>query len=321
VEELNIKEVNLMVLGQGKFKYRRVENWAKIPPYFEYKSTPEVKFRYPLGMTGDSKGRIFVSFRNASHPVIMLDLDGNFLYCWGENYVFDAHDICVGPDDSVYVADRRTHTVEKFTTGGVFLGNWGRGRFDPTPTFSHKPFNMPAGIAFGPSGEMYVADGYGNSVVHKFSPDGKLLKTWGGPGNGTGQFNIPHALAVDKHGNVYVADRMNDRIQKFTAEGEHISTWTDVVFPMDIHMDRENDVIYVLESLDYVNMPQRMPSHTRISIRNLEGAILSEFGGRESEGKGGVLEIGHALWVDPQGNIYEAEILANTRFQKFVRVK
>lgn len=309
-----------MILGQGEYKYRRIENWTKIPPYFQYKPTPDVKRRYPLGIAGDSEGRIFVTFCGTKHPVVIFDRDGNFIYCWGENYVFDPHDIFIGPDDSVYIPDRRTHTVEKFTTAGDLLTTWGK-RFEPSSVFFRRPFNMPTGVTLGPSGDMYVSDGYGNSVVHKFSPEGKLLKTWGGPGNGPGQFNIPHAVAVDRHGNVYVCDRMNDRIQKFTAEGEHIDTWPDVVFPMDIHLDRENDVVYVLESLDYVNLPQRMPSHTRISIRNLEGAILSEFGGRESEGKGGVLELGHALWVDPQGDIYEVEIVANTRLQKFVRVK
>ena len=310
-----------MILGQGEYKYKRVENWFKIPPYFQHRPSPDVKMRYPLGIAGDSQGRIFVTFRNTSHPVVIFDHDGNFIYCWGENYVFDSHGIGVGPDDSVYIVDRYTHTVERFTPGGGFIMNWGN-RFEPSPVYRRRPFNMPTNVGFGPSGEMYVTDGYGNSVVHKFSPEGKLLKTWGGPGPGTdpGQFVLPHAVGVDRYGDVYVCDRVNERVQKFTAEGEYITSWPDVIFPMDIHMDWENDVVYLLETLDYVFYPERMPSRPRISVRNLEGAILSEFGGRESEGKG-VLEIGHAIWVDPQGNIYETEIFDHARLQKFMRVK
>lgn len=311
-----------MVLGQGKYKYRRVENWARIPPYFQYKSTPEAKYRYPLGITGDARnGTIYVTFRNTAHPVVMFDRDGNFSYCWGEREITYPHDITFGPDGLLYIPDIYLHTVEKFTPTGEPRGFIGQGRGIPGVTFIRQPFNMPTGVGFAPSGEMYVTDGYGNSLVHKFSADGKLLKTWGGPGNGPGQFNIPHAVIVDRKGAVYVSDRLNERIQKFTADGELIDIWKNVFFPMDIIMDRENDIIYTLECTDYVGWPERLPGASRITVRDLKGKILGEFGGRESEGKGGVLEIGHAIWVDANGDIYEVEIFSNTRLQKFERVK
>ena len=66
---------------------------------------------------------------------------------------------------------------------------------------------------------MYVSDGYGNARVHKFAADGRLLFSWGEPGSGPGQFHVPHGIAVDAAGTVYVADRENSRIQLFTPDG------------------------------------------------------------------------------------------------------
>ena len=84
-----------------------------------------------------------------------------------------------------------------------------------TITQGGGPFNHPTNLALGPGGEMYVADGYGNCRVHKFSPEGELLHSWGEPGEGPGQFNLPHGVGVDRSGRVAVADRENDRVQFF----------------------------------------------------------------------------------------------------------
>jgi sugar lactone lactonase YvrE len=149
--------------------------------------------------------------------------------------------------------------------------------------------------------------------VHKFSPDGKLLKTWGGFGNGSGQFALPHKLDIDRHGTVYVCDRNNDRIQMFNSDGEFISMWTDFHFPHDIYIDRKNDIAYVVEAM--VNPPHQ----PKISIRDLKGKVLSEWGGRESEKKG-ALEIPHGICVDSYGDIYVGEIVRTRRIQKFIKV-
>src|SRR5207245_8273125 len=84
---------------------------------------------------------------------------------------------------------------------------------------SGPPFHYPTNLAVGPSGDLYVADGYGNARVHRFAPDGRLLHSWGEPGSGPGQFHVPHGLAVDEDGTVYVADRETSRVQHFPADG------------------------------------------------------------------------------------------------------
>src|SRR5262249_54031419 len=102
------------------------------------------------------------------------------------------------------------------------------------------PFNLPTNVAIARSGDLYITDGYGNSRVHKFSAEGKLLFSWGEPGTGPGQFNLPHGIALDRHGLVYVADRENSRIQIFTPEGTYLRQWTDTARPMQIFFNDEN---------------------------------------------------------------------------------
>ena len=153
-------------------------------------------------------------------------------------------------------------------------------------THGGEPFNLPAGIALAPSGEIFVADGYGNCRVHRFSPDGKLLHSWGEPGDGAGQFNIPHGVWIDRHGRVLVADRENDRVQVFTQEGEHITTWpTPLIGAALLYVDDE-DMVYI-------------PEHNAglISILTLEGQRLAQWGSE-------IHRACHGIWLDSHRDLY-----------------
>jgi len=298
-----------MVLGSGDYKYERVEGWAKIPEYFMLDDVVDV--------ATDSQDRVFV-FCRGNHPVLIFDRDGNFVSCWGEGHFLQPHGIFIGPDDSVYLVDNQRHAVEKFTLGGELLMtlprtiSWGR-RGWGMPLMLRVPFNQPTGLALGPSGDMFVSDGYANFLVHKFSPEGELLKTWGEPGTGPGQFALPHNVGVDRHGTVYICDRENDRIQLFSSEGEFITMWVELNHPSDVYIDQQKDIIYVVESGGRSRQP-------RISIRDLKGDVLSMWEGRESEGKGVLGGVAHGIWVDSHGDIYESEIAREQRIQKFARV-
>ena len=99
-------------------------------------------------------------------------------------------------------------------------------------THGGGPFNMPAGIALNEQGQIFIADGYANARVHKFSPQGELLLSWGEPGVGPGEFNLPHGVWIDRFDRVLVADRENDRVQVFTQDGEYLETWpTELIGP------------------------------------------------------------------------------------------
>jgi sugar lactone lactonase YvrE len=108
------------------------------------------------------------------------------------------------------------------------------------------PFNRPTGVAIAPSGEIYIADGYGNARVHRFTAEGELISSWGEPGPGPSQFRLPHHLCVDKTNRVWVADRENSRVQIFREDGKFITQWTDLFRPTAVCIDKD-DIVYVSE--------------------------------------------------------------------------
>ena len=203
------------ILGSGEHRYRVVENWAKLPDGWSLTDAASVAV--------DSKDRIYV-FNRGDHPMVVLDREGNFIKSWGEGLFNRAHGLHIDADDNLYCTDDGDHTVRKCTTDGKVLLTIGIPN-KPAPFMSGEPFHRCTHTALSPKGEIYVSDGYGNACVHKYSPDGKLLKTWGEPGTDPGQFNIVHNIATDADGWVYVADRENHRVQVFDGNGKYETQW------------------------------------------------------------------------------------------------
>jgi sugar lactone lactonase YvrE len=176
------------------------------------------------------------------------------------------------------------------------------------------PYNLPTSIALSESGEIYVTDGYGNSRVHKFSPDGKLLLSWGEPGVGPGQFHLPHGISIDRQGQIYVGDRMNCRIQVFTSAGKYLAQWNDVYQPNDIYIDPAGR-LFVAEIGYQPDLPMPGPvplpgdGFSRITLRDLEGRILCKVTNPDPKAPGGFLSA-HAVRADSHGDLYVGEVSA-----------
>ena len=179
----------MAVLGTGNHRYRVVENWAKLPDGWNLTDVAAVAV--------DSKDRVYV-FNRGEHPMVVLNRDGSFIKSWGEGLFKRAHGLHIDADDNLYCTDDGDHTVRKCTTDGKVLLTIGIPD-EPAPYMSGEPFNRCTHTALSPKGEIYVSDGYGNACVHKYTPDGKLIKTWGEPGTDPGQFNIVHNI-VDRRG-------------------------------------------------------------------------------------------------------------------------
>ena len=196
------------ILGSGEHRYRVVENWAKLPPGWNLTDVASVAV--------DSNDRIYV-FNRGAHPMVVLDREGNFITSWGEGLFNRAHGLHIDADDNLYCTDDGDHTVRKCSVSGKVLLTIGIPN-KPAPFMSGEPFHRCTHTALSPKGEIYVSDGYGNACVHKYTPDGKLIKTWGEPGTDPGQFNIVHNIVTDADGWVYVADRENHRVQVFDGQ-------------------------------------------------------------------------------------------------------
>ena len=210
-----------LVVGTGDFVYNVVRPWGELPA------------GWSLGLVShvatDSRDRVYL-YQRKDPPVLVFDRDGHFLTAWGSQRLRDAHGIFVDRDDHVYVCNRDEHEVLKLTAEGkivLVLGQRGR------PALQ-APFNHPADVAVSPTGEIYVADGYGNSAVHRFSPEGQHLGSWGTPGAGRGQLTTPHGIWADGD-RVLVADRENNRVQLFSPEGDFYGEWARSL-PPDGHL-------------------------------------------------------------------------------------
>lgn len=273
------------VTGTGDFRYEYQPEWPRMPG--------GISLGEPSGVAVDSMDRVYV-YQRLGPPVLVFDRDGQFLESWERRngIPLDAHHIHIGPDDTVYLADRDAHQVLIYDTGGNLQRSLGtRDR-----AAMQAPFNHPADVCVAPSGELYVADGYGNSSVHRFSAAGDHISSFGNPGSGPGQFRVPHSVSVSQDGRVYVADRENNRVQVFTAEGKFLAQWTDFKCPMGVHIDA-NQVVYVTDQIP------------RISIFTLDGELLAR--GRTFEGA-------HQVYTDSQGSIYGLDT-ANQRVQKLAK--
>jgi DNA-binding beta-propeller fold protein YncE len=185
-------------------------------------------------------------------PILHFDPSGKLLASFGAGMFVFPHGISVDGDGNVWVADAdgkngKGQQVVKFSpTGKVLLTLGHAGMPGDAPGF----FNRPTGVAIARNGDIFVADGHGgdsNARVVKFSKTGKFLTAWGKKGSAAGEFDTPHAIAVDSRERVYVADRSNSRIQVFDADGKFVADWRQFGRPSGVYVDA-NDVIYVADS-------------------------------------------------------------------------
>ena len=196
--------------------------------------------------------------------------------------------------------DDGSHLVLKLSPTGHVLLVLGR---KDVAAESDWLFNQPTDVAFGKNGEIYVADGYGNSRVVKFDHDGNFIKAWGRYGTGPGEFNLPHTIVVDQSGRVYVGDRDNKRIQIFDADGNFLTQWTDIGYPYGLFITPDQHVWMVDGGYD------------RIIALDQNGKILGAIG--EPGHAPGQLACGHFLALTPDRKIFVADVL-NWRFQVLV---
>lgn len=298
-----------------EFGYEVDDRWAKLPPGWS--------FTEAVAVATDSRDRVYV-FNRGEHPVMVFDRDGTFLNAWGEGLFVRPHGITIGPDDAVYCTDDMGHSVRKFSPDGKLLlsldvngipSDTGATSMDyRTILRAGPPFHYPTNVALSPEGNLYVSDGYGNARVHKFSPDGRLLLSWGEPGSGNGQFHLPHGIAVDRQGIVYVADRENSRIQLFTADGIFHAQWTEVARPCQVFLDDAENV-YVAELGFHAGIwpgtadPTADAPGGRVSIFDRHGELRARWGGGRNPCMAGDFFAPHGICVDRHGDIYVAEVV------------
>lgn len=287
--------------------YSRVEPWGDVPTgaYDERASF--------IGVEEGPDGNLYVLHRCRANscadrpepPVLKLDASGRLLASWGAGMMDFPHGLAIDREGNVWAADQRTHQIYKWDSNGRLLMTLGERGIagDPPARLSE-----PTDVAIAPNGDIFVTEGHsfarGANRVSKFAADGSFLMSWGGTGSGLGRFNVPHAVALDARGRVFIADRANNRIQIFDQGGRFLDVWYQFGRPSGIAIDGE-DRIYVADSESWgtdnpgwkkgIRVGSARDGSVQYLIEDLEPYAIEHSG---AEGVG----------VDSRGNVYGAVV-------------
>lgn len=300
-------------------KYELAENWPQLPN--------DVQLGNPTGIGIDTSQNIIVFHRAdrtwpyfGSIPdqpiedktIIIINKDnGKLISSWGDHLFIMPHGLTVDHENNIWVTDVGLHQVFKFSHDGKLLLQLGEAKVSGNDSLH---FNMPTDIAVAPDGSFYVSDGYGNSRVVKFSATGKYLFEWGTKGRKENEFNTPHGITLDNEGNVYVADRENNRVQVFDSTGQFIKQLADKSFGPICAVSFHQSRLFAVDDFTFLKVKHR---GSDVIIFDTTGKVQTRFG--RSGGYNGTVSWYHDLVIDKDGNIYIGDILGNT-LQKFRKV-
>ena len=311
----------VLVLPVGRQASAQVVDYTEAPdwpnPATTAAGTPAAwNFGQVSAVATSADGYVLVLHRGAQ-PIMLFDGGGRFVGAWGDGlfsngkiviiapadreagqsgytavygaagcHACGAHSVRVDPDGNIWVVDAPGHVVYKTSPQGRVLMELGsRG----VAGMSRNTFNLPTDVAFGPNGDVYVSDGYGNARVVKYAAGGQYALEWGSRGTGPGEFGLPHNLVVDAEGRVYVADRDNRRVQVFAPDGEFLAEWPNIGVVSALFMTEEQQI------------------WTGGTLRNLEGVALARLPGGDG---------GHGMTTTDAGDVFVAQLAG--RIQKFV---
>jgi hypothetical protein len=309
--------------------YRAVENWAQLPEGRSWGSTSGVDidadgtsvwvaercgaFAPPSLM---KRGTPFACDGSSLPPILKFDLSGKLVKSFGAGLLLFPHGIHVDREGNVWVTDGlgkdgKGHQVFKFSPEGKVLLTLGKaGVAGGGP----DEFNAPSAVIVAPNGDIFVGDGHGrdtNARIVKFTKDGKFVKAWGKKGSAAGEIDIPHALAMDSRGRLFLGDRQNNRIQIFD-----LDQWFQFSRPSGVFIDK-NDMIYVADSESESVSKNHDGWKRGIRVGRVSDGAVTAFIPDPVEKTTGT-SAAEGVAADANGNIFGAEV-GPKRLMKYVK--
>jgi 6-bladed beta-propeller protein len=284
-----ITAVHLRAAGS---EYTLVDKWGPLPNGQEWGEV--------TGVAVDAKNTI-IAVRRSEPPIIELNSAGHILKMWGEKMFVWPHGFRIDKDGYLWITDGRAQDgrgqqIFKIAPDGRIVMTLGtKGVTGETPS----TFAGPADVAFAANGDIFVADGHVNNRVVKFTKDGTFIKAWGKKGTGPGEFSVPHAIALDSRGRVFVADRGNKRIQIFDQEGKYLEEWAQFGRPSGL-LITPDDTIYVAD------------------VQDQQGI---SFGSAKDGSVRGTIEgtLPESIAIDRDGGVYAGETTTGHTLRKFTK--
>ena len=314
--------------------YRAVENWAQLPEGRSWGSTSGVDID-PDGTSvwvAERCGAFappslmkpwtpFACDGSSIPPILKFDLSGKLVKSFGAGLLLFPHGIHVDREGNVWVTDGlgkdgKGHQVFKFSPEGKVLLTLGKAGVAGS---GPDEFNAPSAVIVAPNGDIFVGDGHGrdtNARIVKFTKDGKFVKAWGKKGSGAGEIDIPHALAMDSRGRLFLGDRQNNRIQIFDQAGNYLDQWLQFSRPSGVFIDK-NDMIYVADSESEAVSKNHDGWKRGIRVGRVSDGAVTAFIPDPVEKTTGT-SAAEGVAADANGNIFGAEV-GPKRLMKYVK--
>ncbi|MCG8650179.1 MAG: peptidase [Pirellulales bacterium] len=327
------------VIGSGDFKFQCQHMWPQLPDRYNWQTTHNVVVDPDNNLYVIHEGRA----NQTGHPsIFVFDPEGRFVRAFGEQFQGGGHGLEVHVEDGtpyLYIAAyQQLKTIAKTTLEGELVwqkyapmqsGHYADGEgSNPAKIWGRNRF-LPTNFAFLSGGDFLLADGYGSYQIHRYDADGNWLSCFGGPGKGTGTFNLPHGIWVDQRpggeDEIVVADRAHNTLQVFSLDGQYKKTVKGFGFPANI--DTNEELMLVPELVARVSLLDRN-HNTLVTLGDDRKRVLADkeqSGGfairaDEKRWQQGKFIHPHDACFDRQGNLFVAEWVSSGRVTKLTRV-
>jgi DNA-binding beta-propeller fold protein YncE len=280
--------------------YVPIPNWGGLPLGFSFHGDANA-------VAVDSADTVYV-FNRGPRPVLIFDTSGRLVGGWGDGEFDNPHSIRIDADDNLYLVDARPgHMVQKRSKDGDLLLQLGT-RGEPAERQSGRFFNAPTDVAIHPlTSEIFVSDGYGNSRIHRFSPHGDHIASWGEIGSEPGQFYVPHSLAFLDDERLIVCDRENFRLQIFDVNGKFIEQWHSFR-PSTVVVSADRSCVFV-GAIGPAPAYSDLPGLGRtVSVLSPKGELIDHIGSPVSGLAPDQFTAPHGMALDSVGSLYVAEV-------------